>query len=391
MRASHTHHVPHVGLPQSAPVQSAMNVNSAPVGASALRHHRRQPRVEDQPDARPRTPSQIEEHRHPRRRHVDEDDAVGLALLRVGGRDEEADPEAATREHDRQRARSHGLRRAGERVEASPATAKRNQCDVAWRRVSRHSSAIAQGGGGRATARRTRRRASSMAPSSDRWPRRRARRAAPRPRRRRRSAPARTAAGPAATSSAPPPRRPSVSAAPIAPSRLSKGVPSSSDDDETRAPRAPGRTAARATARAAPAAGRTSASGPRSCRRRCSRERLRRERHLLERAVRVVGGEQARQREHARRAAPRPTARRARCARSRAGSGPTASGKRLVDDDEEEQRRQDFRAPTRGQQQIAPQRHSGRTQPRHRGRGRGQHRGGRRRCGLQQRRHSISS
>ena len=34
-RASQTHQVPHVGLPQSDPVHRAMNVNSAPVGASA--------------------------------------------------------------------------------------------------------------------------------------------------------------------------------------------------------------------------------------------------------------------------------------------------------------------------------------------------------------------
>ena len=35
-RASHTHQVPQVGLPQSDPVHSAMNVKSAPVGASAV-------------------------------------------------------------------------------------------------------------------------------------------------------------------------------------------------------------------------------------------------------------------------------------------------------------------------------------------------------------------
>ena len=34
-RASHTHHVPQVGLPQKAPVHSAMTVNIAPVGAMA--------------------------------------------------------------------------------------------------------------------------------------------------------------------------------------------------------------------------------------------------------------------------------------------------------------------------------------------------------------------
>ena len=35
MRASQTHHVPHVGLPQNAPVTSEKKVNMAPVIASA--------------------------------------------------------------------------------------------------------------------------------------------------------------------------------------------------------------------------------------------------------------------------------------------------------------------------------------------------------------------
>ncbi len=34
-RASHTHHVPHIGLPQSEPVASAKAVNTAPKGAAA--------------------------------------------------------------------------------------------------------------------------------------------------------------------------------------------------------------------------------------------------------------------------------------------------------------------------------------------------------------------
>ena len=36
MRASHTHHAPHVGRPQRAPVQRAMKVIRAPVGARAV-------------------------------------------------------------------------------------------------------------------------------------------------------------------------------------------------------------------------------------------------------------------------------------------------------------------------------------------------------------------
>src|SRR5204862_117658 len=57
-----------------------------------------QARVERQADRRPERHDDIEEHRHPCRRHVDEDDAVGLALLRVGRRDEEADVEARERQ-----------------------------------------------------------------------------------------------------------------------------------------------------------------------------------------------------------------------------------------------------------------------------------------------------
>ena len=34
-RASHTHHVPHIGLPHNAPVTSDKKANRAPVGASA--------------------------------------------------------------------------------------------------------------------------------------------------------------------------------------------------------------------------------------------------------------------------------------------------------------------------------------------------------------------
>ena len=35
-RASHTHQVPHMGFPQTAPVHKARNVNIAPVGAMAV-------------------------------------------------------------------------------------------------------------------------------------------------------------------------------------------------------------------------------------------------------------------------------------------------------------------------------------------------------------------
>ena len=35
-RASQTHQVPHIGLPQSEPVTSASAVNAAPIGAAAF-------------------------------------------------------------------------------------------------------------------------------------------------------------------------------------------------------------------------------------------------------------------------------------------------------------------------------------------------------------------
>ena len=35
-RASHTHQVPHIGLPQIAPVTKAIKVNIAPIGAMAI-------------------------------------------------------------------------------------------------------------------------------------------------------------------------------------------------------------------------------------------------------------------------------------------------------------------------------------------------------------------
>src|SRR6266704_5038753 len=52
MRASHAQYVPHVGLPHSAPLQSAMNVNSVPVGARAcaIIADRRVLRVNDRAD-----------------------------------------------------------------------------------------------------------------------------------------------------------------------------------------------------------------------------------------------------------------------------------------------------------------------------------------------------
>ena len=70
-----------------------------PGGGDRGGHHPRKPGVEDEAERAPQRHHDVEEHRHPRRRHVQEDDAVGLALLEVGRRDEEAEVQAGEREH----------------------------------------------------------------------------------------------------------------------------------------------------------------------------------------------------------------------------------------------------------------------------------------------------
>ena len=119
------------------------------------------------------------------------------------------------------------------------------------------------------------------------------RRARRRPHRRRRSAPARTAASTSSASSTPPPRAPRVSAAPIAPSSDRIGVPSSNASRQ-RGERAgvepvlqseqrreqDERQARLVTQCAAILPDTIAGIGPR------------REHHLLERAVGIVGGEQ---------------------------------------------------------------------------------------------------
>ena len=98
-----------------------MKVNSAPVGASACAIIADSRVLNAEPDAGPERHHDVDEHRHPGRRHVDEDDPVGLALLRVGGRDEEADVQARRR--------------------ASTAAAPTNQRRDACRRADRRSAA----------------------------------------------------------------------------------------------------------------------------------------------------------------------------------------------------------------------------------------------------------
>src|SRR5207247_10028750 len=60
-------------------------------GRNRARHHAREPGVERETESRPERHAQVEEPRHPGCRNVDEDDAIGLALLGVGGCAEKTD------------------------------------------------------------------------------------------------------------------------------------------------------------------------------------------------------------------------------------------------------------------------------------------------------------
>ena len=85
-------------------------------GGERLRHHRGKPRVEAERQRAPRRHHEVDEHRHPGRRHVDEDDPVGLALLEIGRRDAEADPDA-DRGQDRRRPSEPGNQLSRDRIE----------------------------------------------------------------------------------------------------------------------------------------------------------------------------------------------------------------------------------------------------------------------------------
>src|SRR5882672_828546 len=189
------------------------------------RHHVREPRVERQTCRRPERHHHVDKHRHPRRRDVNEDDAVGLALLRVGRRDEQADVEARGAQYSRRRAaptRDHSRDRI-ERLRRRIPEPLHALCSHSTE--IRNAAAIAQGANAAATI--------SSAASS-------------------RSCP--SGASPAAAMSTlpapmistgtysgstssdrstPPPRSPSVRAAPIAPIKLSTGVPRSNDNAST--------------------------------------------------------------------------------------------------------------------------------------------------------------
>lgn len=79
-------------------------------------HHSRQARVESQTGASPKGHHQVDEHRHPGRGHMQEDDSIALALLRVGRREQEADAQSGDAENRGQRPEPRD-QLAGKRVE----------------------------------------------------------------------------------------------------------------------------------------------------------------------------------------------------------------------------------------------------------------------------------
>src|SRR6185503_18701123 len=213
-----------VGAPGRPPPQRAGpqrdESEQRPGRGERARHHPREARVERKAEPGPERHHHVDEHRHPRRRHVDEDDAVGLALLRVGGRDQQADIEADDRKH-RGRKPAGDRQLAGERVESL----RRRVPEPPHSDEILRAAAVAQGANATATI--------SMAPriSSCPWP--------PRPAEAISTAPAPiTSTGTysgstSSASSTPPPRTPRVSAAPMPPIKLSTGVPSSNDKAST--------------------------------------------------------------------------------------------------------------------------------------------------------------
>jgi len=68
-------------------------------GIYSAGHHARQAGVEGQAQHTPKRHGQVNDHRHPTRWHVHEDDAVALALLKVARRNRKAQPH--TRQHQR--------------------------------------------------------------------------------------------------------------------------------------------------------------------------------------------------------------------------------------------------------------------------------------------------
>ena len=70
-RASHTHQVPHIGLPQIEPVSSASAVKTAPIGRGGLQRDVGQRMAPDQRAERGERHERVAHHGEPGERHVD--------------------------------------------------------------------------------------------------------------------------------------------------------------------------------------------------------------------------------------------------------------------------------------------------------------------------------
>ena len=100
-RASHTHQVPHIGLPQIEPVSSASAVNTAPMGAARFQRHVGQRVAPDQRAERGNRHQRVAHHGEPRERHVDIHDPHRDALLEVLRRREgEIEPDRQKQRRD---------------------------------------------------------------------------------------------------------------------------------------------------------------------------------------------------------------------------------------------------------------------------------------------------
>ena len=75
------------------------------------------PEVEGQPESCPESHDQIDEHRHPRCRNVQKDDAIAFALLGISRGDQKTNGQTGNAEERRQRPEP-GNHFAGQRIES---------------------------------------------------------------------------------------------------------------------------------------------------------------------------------------------------------------------------------------------------------------------------------
>ena len=90
-----------MGLPQTAPVKSAIAVNTAPDRRHGARGDLGHGMAPDQGHEAGDGDAEIGEARHPGCRHMHEDDAVSVALLVVGRRNEQCPEKSDGRDHRR--------------------------------------------------------------------------------------------------------------------------------------------------------------------------------------------------------------------------------------------------------------------------------------------------